>query len=365
MIRMNDFTSDPPSLREAQLEAVQRVLDSGWYVLGPEVEAFERQFAAACGARHAVGVANGMDAIEIALRALSIGPGDEVVTTSMTAFATVLAIVRAGAIPRLADINPVTGLMSVDSAKRCVGPRTRAVVLVHLYGQVAQMDDWKELCESAGIHLIEDCAQSHLARWNNQVAGTIGDCGAYSFYPTKNLGAAGDGGALITQSQDIDARAKVLRNYGQSQRYHHPVLGLNSRLDEIQAALLAERLRWLEEFTARRRVIAAAYRTGITNPQVQLLAQPHDINSHVYHLFVVRCTRRDALAAHLKTSGVESFSHYPVPIHHQASCSGILIDPAGLRHSEEHAATCLSIPCQHNLTDAQVATVVDALNSFT
>jgi dTDP-4-amino-4,6-dideoxygalactose transaminase len=364
MIRMNDFSRDPEALRNAQKVAMETVLDSGWYVLGPAVEAFERRFAAICGAKYAVGVANGMDAIEIALRALNIGEGDEVITTPMTAFATVLAIYRAGAVPVLADIDAGTALLAIDSVKRCITPRTRAVLLVHLYGQMSHMDQWMQLCESAKIDLIEDCAQSHLASSNGRIAGTIGLCGAYSFYPTKNLGTAGDGGALITQSASVNEMARALRNYGQSERYHHPFLGLNSRLDEIHAAMLAERLEWLQRFTVRRRQIAAAYRAGLVNASIELLSAPQDIENHVYHLFVVRCQRRDDLSGHLKRCGVESLSHYPVPIHHQKSCLTIRKDPIGLPVTEVHAKTCLSIPCHHNLTDEQVGDVIGAMNSF-
>src|SRR5439155_2772425 len=199
MILMNDFKAEPAELHAAMSVASARVFASGWYVLGNEVKAFEQRWADACGARHCVGVANGMDAIELALRGLDIGPGAEVITTPMTAFATVLAILRAGAEPVLADIDPATGLLARDSVQRCLSPRTRAVVLVHLYGQMNELPAWVALCRDAGIHLIEDCAQSHLAQWDGRPAGTFGAAGAYSFSPTKNLGAIGDGGALVTQ----------------------------------------------------------------------------------------------------------------------------------------------------------------------
>ena len=204
------------------LDAAKRVIDSGWYVLGKEVEAFEEKWATACGVVHAVGVGNGMDAIEIALRALGIGHGDEVITTPMTAFATVLAIMRSGATPVLADIDPNTALLSHDSAERCISPRTRAVVLVHLYGQIRDMDAWEAFCNRHGISLVEDCAQAHLAQWKNRTAGSFGEIGAYSFYPTKNLGALGDAGILVTNNAKLAEAAGRLRNYGQSVRYHHP-----------------------------------------------------------------------------------------------------------------------------------------------
>ncbi len=364
MILMNDFKAEPPELREAMQGAVRRVLESGWYVLGNEVAAFEKQWASACGVAHAVGVGNGMDAIEIALRALDIGSGDEVITTPMTAFATVLAIIRAGATPVLADIDPQTALLSVESAERCITPRTRAVVLVHLYGQVRNMDAWTAWCGKRGITLVEDCAQAHLATWHGKVAGSFGAAGAYSFYPTKNLGAPGDAGMLVSDAGALAQRAGRLRNYGQSVRYQHPELGMNSRLDEIQAAMLSERLKWLPEFTKRRREIADAYHARIKNPLVRQLAPPEQPSAHVYHLYVIACEQRDQLQAHLQQHQVQSLIHYPVPIHKQEPCSDIARDPHGLSNSERHAAICLSLPCHPQMSDNDIALVIAAVNSF-
>lgn len=364
MILMNDFKAEPPELREAMLGAARRVLESGWYVLGNEVVTFEKQWAAACGVSHAVGVGNGMDAIEIALRALDVGPGDEVISTPMTAFATVLAILRAGATPVLADIDPETALLSIDSAARCVSPKTKALLLVHLYGQVRNMNAWSDFCARHGIKLVEDCAQAHLATWQGKVAGSFGAAGAYSFYPTKNLGAPGDAGMLVTDNKAIAQRAGRLRNYGQSIRYHHPELGMNSRLDEIHAAMLIEQIKWLLEFTERRRQVAEAYRTGIRNPRVRQLASPEEPAAHVFHLYVVTCEQRDALQDHLQQHQVQSLIHYPIPVHLQEPCMHITRDPEGLGNSESHAATCLSLPCHPQMTDSDIAMVITAVNSF-
>lgn len=364
MILMNDFKAEPLELRETMLNAVRRVLESGWYVLGNEVAAFEKQWSAACGVTCGVGVGNGMDAIEIALRVLDIGSGDEVITTPMTAFATVLAILRAGATPVLADIDPQTALLSLAGVERCVSPKTRAVVLVHLYGQVRGMEAWTAFCVQWGIALIEDCAQAHLAAWQGKVAGSFGVAGAYSFYPTKNLGAAGDAGMLITQDATLAERARMLRNYGQSVRYHHPELGMNSRLDELHAAMLIERMRWLPEFTERRRQIADAYRSGIDHLHVQQLTASEEPSAHVYHLYVITCNQRDALQAHLQKHSIQSLIHYPIPVHQQESCRNIARDPRGLSHSERHAATCLSLPCHPQMTDNDIAAVISAVNSF-
>ena len=364
MISMNGFLREPEGLRKQELAAVERVLRSGWYILGEEVKSFEADWARTIGTEHAVGVGTGLDAIEIALRALGVGTGDEVITTPMTAFASVLAVIRAGAQPVLADIDPATALMRMESVRRCLGQKTRAALLVHLYGLATELQLWRDFCDDAGIHLVEDCAQSHLAAWNGMHAGAAGIVGAFSFYPTKNLGAVGDAGALTTGDAGVAQKARQLGNYGQSVRYHHPDIGLNSRLDEVQAAILRVRLGALEEFTKRKKAIARAYRAGIDNPRIRLLAPPAQESSHVYHLFVVCCDQRDRLAEHLRAAGIESLIHYPIPIHLQPPCTGLRRDPKGLKAAERHATTCLSIPCHPQLTDTEVASVIRALNEF-
>ncbi len=364
MITMNNFKAEPIELREAMLGAVKRVLDSGWYVLGNELLGFERQWASACGVTHGVGVGNGMDAIEIALRALDIGPGDEVITSPMTAFATVLAIIRAGAVPVLADIEPESALLSTASVHRCLSPRTRAVLLVHLYGQVRGMEGWLTICREHGVALIEDCAQAHLASSGGKVAGSFGVAGAYSFYPTKNLGTPGDAGMLVTNDEVLADRACYFRNYGQSIRYHHPVLGMNSRMDEIHAAMLVERLNWLPEFTLRRQQIAGAYRAGISNAAFCLMASPEVPEAHVYHLFVLTCEHRDELQLFLLAQGVQALIHYPIPVHKQLPGAKLRRDPEGLTASEHHAANCLSLPCHPQMTDDDVRYVIAVVNAF-
>ena len=364
MILMNDFKAEPAEMREAMVAASRRVFDSGWYVLGPEVTAFEKKWSSICGVSHGIGVGNGMDAIEISLRALNIGPGDEVITTPMTAFATVLAILRTGATPVLADIDANSALLSIDSVIRCISNNTKALVLVHLYGQVRNMSNWIEFCTGNNIHLVEDCAQAHLATANGKVAGSFGISSAYSFYPTKNLGALGDAGMLVTNSMEIADCAKRIRNYGQSIRYQHPELGMNSRLDELQAAILMERLKWLKVFTERRRGIAKAYRLGIKNQWVKQLEEPEEKIAHVYHLYVVTCDQRVKLQEHLKDCDIQALIHYPTPIHHQKPCFLIARDPKGLVNSELHANTCISLPCHPQMTDADVQKVITSVNSF-
>lgn len=364
MILMNDFKSEPEKMREAMVAASRRVFESGWYVLGSEVDTFEKKWAGICGVEHGIGVGNGLDAIEISLRSLNIGPGDEVITTPMTAFASVLAILRAGATPVLADIDPDTALLSIDSARRCLTPKTKAVLLVHLYGHLRNIGNWVTLCNEHNIHLIEDCAQAHLATSNGKVAGSFGTMGAYSFYPTKNLGAIGDAGMIVTANLELAENAKRIRNYGQSVRYEHPEIGMNSRMDELQAALLSERFKWLHEFTKRRQQIAKSYISGINNKQIKMLAQPEESAEHVYHLFVMTCENRVGLQDHLRNCGIQALIHYPIPVHFQESCLQIARDPNGLENSEKHANNCISIPCHPQMTDLEVQQVVSSVNSF-
>ncbi len=363
-VSMNDFRREPEELIRAELAACERVVRSGWWILGRELAAFEQAWATYIGTPAAVGCANGLDAIELGLRALGIGPGDEVITTPMTAFATVLAILRAGAIPVLADIEPDTAMLSVKSVKRCIGPFTKAVLLVHLYGQVGPLDDLIVLTRERGIHLLEDCAQAHGAMWDGRSVGNFGSFAAWSFYPTKNLGAIGDAGALTTSQPEVAEKVRVLRNYGQSVRYQHPVLGMNSRLDELQAAILSVRLEHLPRWIAKRRDIASRYAEEIRNRHVHVMPLPGERLRHVHHLFVVTCAQRRELQAHLRDQEIESLIHYPVPVHLQEPCRQLRRDPLGLQATEVHANTCLSLPCHAGLSDAEVRQVVSAVNKF-
>ncbi|MEP7300806.1 MAG: DegT/DnrJ/EryC1/StrS family aminotransferase [Caldimonas sp.] len=364
MIRMNDFAAEPDELREAMLAAAARVFSSGWYVLGRECETFESTWAAACDVACCTGVGNGLDAIELILRALDIGAGDEVVTTGMTAVATVLAISRAGATPVLADVEPGTALLDPASVERCLSARTRAIVVVHLYGQARQMDAWVDLCTRRGLALIEDCAQAHLARWSGRGVGSFGVAGAFSFYPTKNLGAVGDAGAVVSHDVALNGRVARLRNYGQSERYVHPELGMNSRLDELQAAILLARLPWLEGFTQQRRRIAERYDDEIRHAAVRKLLPAESAEAHVHHLYAVCVADRDGLIEHLARRGVQSLIHYPIPVHRQAPFLSLKTDPQGLRCTEAHAATCLSLPCHPQLSNDDIDRTIAAVNSF-
>jgi dTDP-4-amino-4,6-dideoxygalactose transaminase len=363
-ILMTGLQSEPDALKSSMSEAVARTLASHRFILGQEVQRFEQSWGSYCDTAHAVGVANGLDALEVALRSLGIGHGDEVIVPGLTAFATALAVARCGAIPLVADVDPRSGLLDRASVERCLSDKTRAVILVHLYGQVREASEWVRYCASRNLLLIEDCAQAHGAAEGGVTAGAFGHAGAYSFYPTKNLGCFGDGGALITNSGALAERARVLRNYGQSRLYHHEFLGLNSRLDEVQAAILSTRLEWLDEFIESRRAHARDYRARIRQDRVRLLDEPTEPSAHVYHQFVITCDRRDSLAEYLDARGVQTQIHYPLPIHLQPAAGDFRHDPAGLPVAESLAATCLSIPCHPQLTQEDRDRVVDAINAF-
>ena len=273
-VPMNDLTWSPSGLLEAELSACEDVIRSGWWILGAKVEEFEKRWAAWIDSRYGVGCANGLDAIEMGLRAIGVGAGDEVITTPMTAFATGLGIIRAGATPVLADIQLDTAMLDIDSVKRCITKKTKAILLVHLYGQIGPVIELRDLANEHGLQLIEDCAQAHGASLSGVSAGKFGTFAAWSFYPTKNLGAVGDAGALTTDVANIAESARVIRNYGQSERYQHPIFGMNSRLDELQAALLLAKIEHLPDWINRRRQVAKRYAAEIRNEWVELLPLP-------------------------------------------------------------------------------------------
>lgn len=361
---MSGFLEEPDHLKEAMREAFEDVLQSGTYVLGPHVELFEFEWARVCGTSFAVGLGNGLDALEIALRALGVGPGHEVITTPITAFATLLAIVKTGATPVLADIDPHTGLLSIESTKSKITRRTRALVLVHLFGQMRRMREWEELCAREEILLVEDCAQAHLAEVDGRKAGSWGIAGGFSFYPTKNLGALGDAGALVTSTSEIARFAASQRNYGQTSLYNHARIGTNSRLDELQAAILLQRLKTLSQFTHRRQEIATKYLQSLDSQFVSSLLPPEDENAHVYHQFVVRTLHRRKLQRHLQENGIQSLIHYPVPAHKQPVAGELGLTDACVPVAEEFAETCLSLPCHPQLSDADIERIIDVISKF-
>ena len=339
--------------------AIDRVLARGWFVLGPEVEAFEREFAAASGARFAVAVGNGTDAIALALRALGIGRGDEVIVPAMTAGYTALAVIAAGAAPVVVDVEPETLTIDPRACAAAVTPRTRAIVPVHLYGQPADMSAVRGIAARHSLAIVEDCCQAHLATENGVPVGTRSEAAAFSFYPTKNLGALGDGGAVITGSDALAARIRQLRNGGQRQRGTHLEAGVNSRLDDLQAAVLRARLPLLPQWTARRRALAARYRQLL--PASLQTVRERD-PGHVYHLFPVLTRERAALQAHLSAAGIETMVHYPAALNTQPAFAAYASHECPVAVGA--ASKLLSLPLSPRLTDDDIVRVADAAAAF-
>jgi len=350
---------------DALKAAAARVIDSGWYVLGEELAAFEHEFAAYCGVRHAVGVGNGLDALSLILRGYrelgAIAEGDEVIVPGNTFIASFLAITENRLVP--VPVEPDAASFNLDPAcvEAAIGPRTRAIMAVHLYGQLADMPALTALARRHGLLLIEDAAQAHGATREGRSAGAFGDAAAFSFFPTKNLGALGDGGAVVTGDDALAQRIAALRNYGSEVKYRHLCQGVNSRLDEMQAALLRVKLKYLDDDVARRRRVARRYREGIRHPQIRL-PQVAQEERHAWHLFVVRCAQRDALQKHLQAQGIQTQVHYPVPPHRQPAY-------ASLRHlhlplTERLHDEVLSLPMGPTLDDDAVDRVIAACQSF-
>ena len=340
--------------------AIDRVIQRGWFILGPEVSAFEQEFAAASGGAHAAGVGTGTDAIALILRALGIGAGDEVITSPLSAAYSALAVIMAGARPVFADIDQQRATIDPERIADLVGPRTRAILPVHLYGQPADMAPIERIAARHNLAIVEDCCQAHLATSGGRPVGTIGVAGAFSFYPTKNLGALGDGGAIVTNDRALADRVKRLRNGGQTERYHHQEPGVNSRLDDVQAAILRARLPRLRGWTDRRRALAARYRSRLAGAPVELL--PERDSGHVYHLFVARTDDRDALQAHLARSGIETLIHYPVSIPRQPALAGQ--HPADCPVAARMCGEILSLPLHPALRDDEVDEIAAAVHAF-
>jgi dTDP-3-amino-3,4,6-trideoxy-alpha-D-glucose transaminase len=340
--------------------AITRVVARGWFILGPELEAFEQEFASACGAPLAAGVGTGTDALAIAFRALGIGPGDEVITSPLSAAYSALAIMMAGARPVFADIDPDRLTLDPRAAAAAITPRTAAIMPVHLYGQAADMRAIADVARRHNLVIVEDCCQAHLATCGGRPVGSDGAAAAYSFYPTKNLGALGDGGALTTSDPALLARVKRLRNGGQTDKYRHDEFGVNSRLDEVQAAVLRARLPLLRGWTERRRALARRYREALGG--IDAVTVPPELDAgHVYHLFPVRSAARDDLQAHLRAAGVETLVHYPIPIPQQPALA--TEQPAECPVATRVCREVLSLPLYPSLSEAAVVEVAAALAS--
>ena len=356
------FLSLAPGEDDAAVrEALDRVLTRGHFVLGPEGEAFEAEFARASGAAHAAGAGNGTDALALILRALNIGPGDDVIVPAISAAYTALAVTMVGARPVFADVEPGRLTMDPRSCEARITARTRAIIPVHLFGQAADLTALDAVARAAGAALVEDCCQAHLATAAGRPVGTVGVAGAFSFYPTKNLGALGDAGAIITGDRALDTRIRRLRNGGQAARYDHHEAGVNSRLDELQAAVLRARLPHLAAWTARRRAIAARYRAGLAASTVTPV--PELDAGHVYHLFPVRHPQRDRLRAALDAAGIDTLVHYPVPLNEQRAFASA--NPAPCPVAAAATAELLSLPLHPGLPDTQVDRILAAVAAAT
>jgi dTDP-3-amino-3,4,6-trideoxy-alpha-D-glucose transaminase len=354
-----------PALMEELLAAVERIARTGAFVGGAEVDAFEAEFADYCGTREAVGLSSGTEALGLALRALEIGPGDEVIVPANSFIATAEAVTLAGATPRFVDVDPGSALVTAELVTSAVGPRTRAVIPVHLYGRTVDLDPIVALARRAGIAVIEDACQAHGA-WvaPGRRAGSVGDCGAFSFYPAKNLGAWGDGGALVTNDEAIADRVRLLRSHGERPRYHHLVPGTTARLDGLQAAVLRVKLPHLDGWNAARRRVAVELKRALEGAPVGRPLEVADCGDHVYHQFVVCSAERTALRAHLDGRGIATGIHYPVAIHRSPAYASAGLGTGSRPVSERLAATICSLPMHPSLTDAEIDRIAEAVHGF-
>jgi dTDP-3-amino-3,4,6-trideoxy-alpha-D-glucose transaminase len=355
--------SDPELLAEL-LEVVGRVAASGAFTLGSELEAFERDYAAWNEVDYALGVSSGTEALVLALKALDIGRGDEVIVPSYTFQATGEAVALAGATPRFVDVDHDTQLITAEILEAAIGPHTRGVMPVHLFGRTVEMDPLLEVARDAGIVVVEDAAQAHGARYRGRRVGTLGDAGCFSFYPTKNLGGWGDGGAVVTSSQRVADRVQLLRSHGERPRYRHRIVGTTARLDALQGAILRAKLPRLDGWNARRRELADRYRAGMTAAAVHVPPAPPAHGDHVYHLFVVRSGDRDALRAHLTACGIATAVHYPVPVHRSDAFASAGLGAGSLPVCERLTGESLTLPMWPGMADAQADAVIDAVQAF-
>lgn len=361
MIKFLDLKKINERFRGEMDAAVKRVLDNGWYLLGQEIEQFEKDFAAYCGVKHCVGVANGLDALKLIIKAYGFGPGDEIVVPANTYIASILAISDSGCTPVLVEPKWETRLIDEDLIEAAITPRTKAIMVVHLYGRAMEMTKVWAIAKRHGLKVIEDSAQAHGAMFNGRRTGNLGDASGFSFYPGKNLGCLGDGGAVTTNDAEIAAKVRALRNYGSDVKYHFPYRGTNSRLDEIQAAWLGVKLPHLDADNARRREIAARYCAEISNPLVELPVNPND-ESMVWHVFAVTCSKRDELQKCLAENGIQTVIHYPIPPHKQPCYAEW--NERSYPVTERIHREILSLPISPVLTDDEVGEVIRVVNEF-
>lgn len=361
------FVSLTPMHSELRAEldaAYAGVLDRSSFIQGNECAAFEKEFATYCGADHCVGVATGLDALYLILKAMGIGNGEEVIVPSNTFIATALAVSYVGATPVFVEPTIESYNIDVSRIEERITSQTRAIIAVHLQGRPADMDSVNAIAKKHGLKVIEDAAQAHGVRYKGKRVGTLSDAAAFSFYPGKNLGALGDGGCVVTNNAEIAAAVRALGNYGSDYKYHHIYQGTNSRLDELQAAFLRVKLPHLDQWNAARKEIAKRYLSEICNPLIQLPLAPDADYDHIYHVFAIRCEKRDELADYLVGKGIGTVKHYPVPIHLQGAYAGLNIQEGALPIAEEISRTVLSIPMYYGMTEKEIDEVIEAVNNF-
>ncbi len=344
--------------------AYERVMNRAWYIQGEECKRFEEEYATYIGAKHCVGVGNGLDAISLILRAMEIGEGDEVIVPANTFIATALAVSYVGAMPVL--IDPEIDSFNIDAEKieEKITTKTKAIIAVHLQGRPADMDAINMIAEKYGLRVIEDAAQAHGSRYKGRMVGTLADAAAFSFYPGKNLGALGDGGCITTNSDIIAEKVRWLGNYGSDYKYHHIYKGVNSRLDEMQAAFLRVKLIYLDKWNSNRRIVAGRYNEQITNSCIALPLPSSADYEHIYHVYAIRCDSRDELEKYLEERGIRTVKHYPTPIHMQGAYKDLCISEGSLPNAERISKTVLSIPIYYGIRDTEVDYIVKTINSF-
>jgi len=361
-INFNELKRGYEKYKSEYDKAAIETLESGWYILGESVERFEREFANFIGSKYCVGVNSGLDALILAARALEVGPGDEVIVPANTYIATVLGITENGATPVLVEPDEYYNL-DADKIEQEITDKTKAIMVVHLYGQAANMDKIKRIAEKYNLYLIEDCAQSHGARFNGKITGTFGDVGCFSFYPTKNLGAFGDAGAIVTENEDVAEKVRMLRNYGSKKKYYNEIEGVNSRLDEMQDALVSVKLSHYNELRRERERIAQKYLDEIKNPLIELPAIRQGAE-HVWHLFVVRTEKRDELQKYLAENGIGTQIHYPIPPHLSGAYKHLGYNEGDFPITERYANTVLSLPIYDGMTDEEAEYVIKVINEY-
>ena len=362
-IPFSDFRAMHNELKDELQNAYTRVMDNSWFIDGAEKKAFEEEFAAYCEAKYSVGVGNGLEAIRLLLEAYEIGEGDEVIVPSSTFIATALAVTYTGATPVFVEVNPKTYVMDANLIEEKITDRTKAIVVVQLYGQCADMDAINEIATRHNLKVIEDAAQAHGCLYKGRKVGSLGDAAAFSFYPGKNLGALGDGGAITTSDKAIADKVRALANYGSDVKYHHIYQGTNSRLDEMQAAFLRVKLPELDKWNAWRQKVAKRYLEGINNPKI-ILPEVADYCLPVWHIFAVRCDDRDALEKYLNEAGIGTTIHYPIAMHLQECYKDLGFSEGAFPIAEEIAATEISLPMYYGITDEEVQYVIDTINAF-